>query len=63
MSPLAGRRIHFWLMAGWVGIGLPVSWWLRYSVPWLVFLSVYAIVVGHASGWSAERPTEIIDDP
>jgi hypothetical protein len=40
-------------------VGIPVSYWLRQSVPWLVFLSVYAIIVGHASGWSAERPTEI----
>lgn len=43
----------------WVVPGIPVSYLLRYSVPWLVFLSVYAIIVGHASGWSAERPSEI----
>lgn len=46
----------------WIVVGLPVSWLLKQSVPWLVFLSVYAIIVGHWSGYSAERPTEIADD-
>jgi hypothetical protein len=59
MSALVGRRIHRTLMFLWVVPGLPVSWFLRQSVPWLVFLSVYAIIVTHASAWSAERPHEI----
>jgi hypothetical protein len=54
-----GRRIHLTLMLLWVVPGIPISYLLRNSVPWLVFLSVYAIVVGHASGWSAERPSEV----
>lgn len=45
----------------WIVPGLPLSYWLRESVPWLVFLSVYAIIVGHWSGWSAERPTEVAE--
>lgn len=61
MSPETGRRIHLSLMLVWVVVGLPLSFLLRQSVPWLVFLSVYAIIVGHWSGWSAERPTEIAD--
>lgn len=48
-----------WLMIMWIVPGLPISYLLRESVPWLVFISVYAIIVGHWSGWSAERPTEI----
>lgn len=59
MSAGAGRRVHLSLMALWVFIGIPVSFLLRQSVPWLVFLSVYAIIVGHWAGWSAERPSEI----
>lgn len=59
MSSRTGRRIHFTLMLLWLMPGLPISYVLRESVPWLVFLSVYAIVIGHASAWSAERPTEI----
>ncbi len=42
-------------MAVWVFVGLPVSWFLRFSVPWLVFLSVYAIVASHWAGFHAER--------
>lgn len=53
------RRIHFWLMVLWFVPGIPISIYLRYSVPWLVFLSVYAILATHWTGWSAERPTEI----
>jgi hypothetical protein len=59
VTAATGRLIHKCLMIAWVVIGLPVSYWLKNSVPWLVFLSVYAIVVGHWSGWSAERPSEI----
>lgn len=59
MSAATGRKIHLTLMCLWIVPGIPISWFLRESVPWLVFLSVYAIIVGHASGWSAERPTEI----
>lgn len=59
MSPRMGRRIHLILMGLWVIPGLPISWYLRESVPWLVFLSAYAIFVGHWSGLSAERPTEL----
>lgn len=59
MSSRTGRRIHLALLVAWTVVGIPVSYLLRQSVPWLVFLSVYAIIVSHASGWSAERPTEI----
>jgi hypothetical protein len=61
MSPSAGRKVHLFLMFLWTFAGIPISIWLRYSVPWLVFLSVYAIIVGHWSGWSAERPSETVD--
>lgn len=53
------RKIHLTLMVLWIVPGIPVSFLLRQSLPWLVFLSVYAIIVGHWSGWSAERPTEV----
>jgi len=61
MSSRTGRRFHFWLLAAWVVIGLPVSFVLRQSVPWVVFLSVYAIIATHWAGWSAERPNEVED--
>ena len=59
MSAKTGRRIHLLLLILWTVVGIPVSLLLRNSIPWLVFLSVYAIIVGHASAWSAERPTEV----
>lgn len=59
MSAHTGRRIHLALMLVWLFVGLPISFVLRESVPWLVFISVYAVIVGHASGWSAERPSEV----
>lgn len=59
MSSRTGRRIHFWLLILWIVPGLPLSWVLRQSIPWLVFISVYAIIATHWAGWSAERPSEI----
>lgn len=61
MSPRMGRRVHLSLAVLWLLVGGPVSYWLRDSIAWLVFLSVYAIVVGHWSGFSAERPTEVAE--
>lgn len=58
MTPQTGRRIHLALMALWIFPGIPVSYHYRNSVAWVVLLSVYAIIASHASGWSAERPTE-----
>jgi hypothetical protein len=59
VSAETGRKIHLTLMLLWTVVGIPISYLLKESVPWLVFLSVYAIIVGHWSGWSAERPSEV----
>lgn len=48
-------HLHRWLKWVWICPGLPVSFFLRNSVPWLVFMSVYAIIVGH---WSAEEAAD-----
>lgn len=29
--------------------------WLRESIVFIVFMSIYALIVGHLSGWSAAR--------
>lgn len=50
------QKVHFWLMVVWIVPGIPVSILLRYSLPWVVFISVYANIASHAAGWSAERP-------
>jgi hypothetical protein len=58
------RRLgHFWLTVAWLGPGLFVSWLLRDSVPWVAFMSWYAIVVTHLAGWSAETPAEVEEEP
>lgn len=59
-----GRRLHFWLMMFWAA-NLGVVWLLPESwrIPYLICVSIYANFVGHWSGWSAERPSEIEGEP
>lgn len=56
------RRFNFWAMCLWVFPGLPISFVLRSSVPWVVFLSVYAIIATHMAGWRADVPDEEVTD-
>jgi hypothetical protein len=48
-SSVKVHRVLKWL---WICPGLPISFVLRESVPWLVFMSVYAIITSH---WGAEQ--------
>ena len=48
-------RLHKIFKWAWIFPGIPVSFALRESVPYLVFLSVYAIIVGH---WGAEEAAD-----
>ena len=60
MSASIGRKIHLWMMVFWAA-NLIVVWFLPagWRIPYLIVVSIYANFVGHWSGWSAERPTEI----
>jgi hypothetical protein len=49
------RRFHFWSLVLWMGPGAVASWLLRDSVPWVSFMSWYAIVVTHLGGWGSGR--------
>ena len=50
------RRVHGWLTVAWaVMVPVSVATGLRQSVPYLVGLSVYALMVGHFSSWQAAR--------
>lgn len=62
MTPRTGRRVHVVAMCFWAS-SLAWVWLLPASarIPFLVVVSIYANVVGHWSGWSAERPTEIVE--
>lgn len=50
-------------MCFWV-LNLGIVWLLPEAarIPYLIFVSIYANVVGHWSGWSAERPVELHKD-
>lgn len=52
------RRLHGWSAVGWFVAAFPVMFWLSQSVGFLVFISVYAIVVGHWEAWQASRIEE-----
>jgi hypothetical protein len=49
------RAFHKWATIGWstLGLGLSILWmnWL----PWIVFMSLWANVVGHWSAWQSTR--------
>jgi hypothetical protein len=49
------RRLNKWLFWLWVCPGIPISILLRNSVAWVVFLSVYAIIVAHLIEWRQEE--------
>jgi hypothetical protein len=50
------KRVHGWLTVLWAAM-IPVSMLtgLKNSLPYLVGLSVYALMVGHFSSWQAGR--------
>jgi hypothetical protein len=48
------RVLNKWLFWLWVFPGVPVSIYFRNSVAWVVFLSVYAIIVAHLIEWRQE---------
>jgi hypothetical protein len=53
------RRFNKWATLLWVFPGIPISFVLRDSVPWVVFLSVYAYacIISHLAAWRADEPT------
>ena len=49
------RAFHGWATIAWLALAVPsVTLW-RASIPYLVGLSVYAVVTGHWSSWQASR--------
>jgi hypothetical protein len=49
------RKINGWATIIWFIAAFPICIWLSESVPFLVFISVYAVVTGHLSTWQASR--------
>lgn len=49
------RRVHAFLTVFWLVMAVPSVLVWRNSVPYLVGVSVYALVVGHWSSWGSAR--------
>lgn len=54
-DPVFSRKLNGWLAIIWLAASLPICIFLSTSVPFLVFVSVYAIVASHWSTWQASR--------
>jgi hypothetical protein len=54
-DPVFMRRLNGWLTVIWLVAAVPICIWLADSVPFLVFISVYAVVTGHWATWQAAR--------
>ena len=54
-EPKAMVRLHKWLTIAWIAASPPIILFLSESVPFLVFISVYAVATGHWSSWQAAR--------
>lgn len=58
-NPQTMRKVNGWATVIWFILAFPICIWLSESVPFLVFISVYAVVTGHLSSWQAAR-TEVL---
>lgn len=56
------RRFHLWSLVVWCTAGATLTVLLRGSVPWVNFMSWYAIVITHATGWGAGRAEDEAKD-
>jgi len=61
-DPTTMRQLHGWLTVLWFVAAIPICIYLYDSVPFLVFISVYAVVTGHWSSWQAARVEEKQDE-
>ncbi len=58
-DPGAMRRVHGWATVFWVVMAPPSMVLWKDSIPYLVGLSVYAVVTGHWASWQACRTEEL----
>lgn len=54
-DPVFMKKVHGWATIIWFLAAFPICIFLASSVPFLVFISVYAVVTGHLSSWQAAR--------
>lgn len=58
-EPEIQTTLHGWLTIIWFLLAFPICIFLASSIPFLVFISVYAVVAGHWASWQASR-TEVM---
>ena len=56
------RKVHGTLTIGWFLLAIPAVLFWRNSVPFLVYVSVYANFVGHWSSYQAAKAEENIEE-
>jgi hypothetical protein len=61
LSPKVGRIFHLAMMVFWFSQIIIVPFFVSGWKLYLLEISLYANFVGHWSGLSAERPSEIVD--
>lgn len=49
------RAFHKWASIAWFVASFPACILLANSLPFVVFISLYAVVTGHWSSWQATR--------
>lgn len=62
LSPVFMRKFNFWAMMLFIALIPPSIIWWSASVPYIVFLSVWANIAGHLSAWQASRVEERQED-
>lgn len=60
-QPTFWQNLHGVSVLVWLLLCIPGLIWWKDSVPFLVFASLWANVVGHASSWQASRAERRID--
>jgi hypothetical protein len=61
VKPSTLRHVHAGLTVFWLVMAVPSILVWRDSVPYLVGVSVYALVVGHWSSWQGARAEQAAD--
>lgn len=49
------RRFHATATLSWAALTIPAMRWWHHSLPFLVFVSVYALAAAHFSAWQGAR--------
>lgn len=61
-SPYTVADLHFILMVFWGLSIIPTLIWWRESVLWVAFMSLWANIVSHATGYSAAKGQQLVEE-